>query len=384
MCAPFRVNVQGSEHLSHSSGALVLSNHRRDSDGPILGRVLMQRQGFQISGVAPYFVGREDLFRQGFLEAYLETWPRAVRRLLGRVSVGPILRRMQVRPIRRIPEYTLGELLEDVYAVLGDVPLREVLRPPWVEHFTRGVPGVGSELSVSHALKAGGELLYQRYAFRRLNRRAMQALAPFERGVIASQLRLFVELLEAGETVLLEPEGKTSPDGHFHRPRQALHHLLNVPVRRPHVLPVALSYDSMCAGRARVLVRFGRPRYDLNGLSRRETDAAVRHAVLEQWTVTISHLAARYLRERGDTLLPLDAADDLARYVADMAARCEDLGVPIDPALLEPAARERRHAECVAYLHRMRRRDIFERLAFLDNELRAITTIHPGFLDGSR
>lgn len=384
LCAPFRVEVHGAEHLRHAPGALVLSNHRRDSDGPILARVLMQRQRWRLGGVAPYFVGREDMFRKGFLDAYLDTWPQAVRALFARLSVGPLLHVLRVRPIRRIPEYTMSELLADAYAVLGDVPLPEVLCRDWSERFARHA-GIGSDrLSVGQALTVSGTLLHQRHAFRRLRREALRTLMPFERGVIAAHLQHFVELVEAGETLLLEPEGRVSPDGRFHRTRQAVHHLLNVPARRPHVLPVAVSYDFMRPGRSRVLVRVGPPRHDLNGLSRRATDSAVRRAVLEHWTITLSHLAARYLRDRGDRRLTRENREDFARFVAGMTERCQTLGVAIDPGLLEPASRTRREAECLAFWRRTRGRVADARLEFLNNELDAVAAIHPGLLPGGR
>lgn len=382
MTAPFRVEVRGEEHLRHAPGALVLSNHRRDSDGPILGRVLMQRRGWRLGGVAPYFVGREDMFRTWFLDAYLDTWPQPARALLRRLSVGPLLRIFRVRPIRRIPEYTMVELLEDAHSVFGDVPLQEILRQDWTERFARHA-GVGDDqLSVRQALETSGQLLYQRNAFRRLRIQALRRLMPFERRVIATHLQHFVDLVEAGETIFLEPEGRVSPDGHFQRPRQALHHLLNTPRRRPHVLPVALSYDFMRPGRPRALVHIGAPRYDLHGLSRRETDSAVQRAVLKHWTITISHLAARYLLDCGERRLTRDMQANFARFVADAATRCETLGAPLDPDLLKASSRARRQAECLAFWSRPRNRVADDDLEYLNNELEAVAALHPGLLPG--
>lgn len=378
LCAGFRLEVYGEEHLRYSPGALVLSNHRSDNDGPILANVLLQRRGWQPLGVKPYIVAREDLFRKGFLSTYLIAWPRPVRRLLGGLCLRSFLRVLQVRPIRRIPEHTLGELLEDVHHVLGDVPLLDILRPEWAERFADQVGGATDQLGVRQALNAPDDFLSLSNAFRRLNLKTLRLLLPHERNIIAAQLRVFVELLEAGETVVLEPEGRVSPDGSFYKPRQALHHLLNVPNRLPHVLPVALSYDFMCTGRPRVLVRFGNPRYDLNGLSRRETDTLAQRAVLQEWTITLSHLAARYLRESGANRLKPAIQEDFAQFVAIIVDRCMTLGVNIDPVLINSNTRERRQSECLAFWQRRPRNDISTRLQFLNNELDAIGAIHPG------
>lgn len=380
MVAPFRVVVRGEEHLRHAPGALILSNHRRDSDGPIVDRVLMQRRGLTLGGVASYIVGREDMFRKGFLDTYLDSWPQPARALLGRICVGPMLRLFRVRPIRRIPEYSMAELLEDAHSVFGDVPLQEILRQDWTERFARHM-GVGSDqLSVKQALGASGQLLYQRNAFRRLRRQALRKLMPFERQVIATQLQQFVDLLESGETVFLEPEGTLSPDGHFLRPRQALHYLLNMPRRRPHVLPVALSYDFMRPGKTRALVHVGAPRYDLNGLSRRDTDKAAGPVVLKHWTITLSHLTARYLLERGERRLTKDMQPNFARFLADFAKRCQTLGASLDPDLLDPPARAQRQAECLAFWNRSRNRVKEDDLKYLNNELEAVAALYPGLL----
>lgn len=387
----FRVEVYGEEQLRHAPGALVLSNHRRDSDGPIIGGILLRGEAPGHGGVVPFFVTREDLFRRGFLGHYLETWPRPVRMLLNRLSVAPVLRVLQLRPMRRIPEHTLGELLPDVLATVGDLPLHAVLREPWAGRLAQQLGRSAQEMSVAHALRAPREVLHERHAFRKLTLDALRALKPFERQTIAAQLQVFVELLEAGETVVLEPEGTVSPDGRFLRPRGALHHLLNAPARTPHVLPVALSYDFLCLGRPRVLVRFGRPRHGLTGLSRRETDVAAQRSVLAQWTVNGSHLTAHYLRQYAAVRPGAGMEQDLERFVAAVAARCQRLQIPLDPVLLDRSARARRVAECVAFWRRGRAAAVVPGvqadtlLEYLHNELDAITAIHPRLLpDTSR
>jgi hypothetical protein len=330
--------------------------------------------------VEPYFVAREDLFRRGFLGQYLETWPRALRGPLNALSVGPVLSAMRLRPMRRIPERSLEELLTDVLAVLGNPPLKEILRKSWVERFADSGGCRPEEVTVSDALKAPGELLGRRHAFRRLTPSAFRRLAPFEREVIASQLRLFVELVDAGEAVLLAPEGAVSADGRFGRPRRALHHLVNAPGRTPHTLPVALSYDAMCPGRPRVLVRFGKPISDLRGLSRRDTDAAVRRALLEQWMINASHLVAYYLSRLPGAREDGDVPQAVEGFVARMVDRCRALRVPVDPALLDRAERARRTAECLAILNERGRPRSGALLEFLGNELESIAEAHPGLL----
>ncbi|HYW04860.1 MAG TPA: hypothetical protein VFA86_13045 [Gammaproteobacteria bacterium] len=373
--ARFEVETFGREHLRHAPGALVIANHRYDTDGPLLGGLLMQRRWLRFNGVAPFFVAREDLFRPGFLGAYLPHWPRLLRAPLYRLSIGPVLRGLGLRPIRRIPEHSTGELLPDALTVLGDRPLVQVLRPAAVEAIARELGRPPASLTVRDALRVSQDLLARRRAFRRSTLEALRALQPHERDTIERQLQVFVELLEAGETVVLEPEGTVSRDGRFGRPRRALHHLLNTPERVAPVLPVALSYDSLRPGRARVLIRVGEPRMDLRGRSRRETDAMAGQAILKQWTVNASHLAACYFGDRRVDLSG-SAPRALARYLGEAAARCEDGGVPVDPLLLDPARREERVEECVAFFRRRGADRGESLLRYFRNEMDSIATVH--------
>lgn len=397
-----RIEVYGAEHLRHAPGALVISNHRRDTDGPIVGGILIQRSGLRLHGVRPYFVAREDLFRRGFLLQYLEGWPRPLRRLLGALALDPVLRSIQLLPMRRVRERSLIEVLEDALQVLGDRPLEEIVRPEVALRLQRQLLAGRQPLTLSAALAAHGPLLYERNAFRKLTLAALRALKPFERRVIETQLNRFVGLLEAGETVLLEPEGTISMDGTFMRPRRALHALVNGPSRPPPVLPVALSYDFMTPRRPRVLVRFGGARADLAGLTRRDTDRQVKETLLGQCMLTASQLTGRFMREcvrRGrDTL----TAETLERYLAAGAECCADAGIPVDPSLLDRNGRRRRARECLNFccargIVRRERRRLWRLLpdrcheqasrfradgivGYLNNELDAIASVRPGLL----
>src|SRR5699024_8120414 len=71
----FPCSVTGLEHYSATPATIVVSNHRRDADGPLLGAVLLRRQGLRLQPPLPHFVAREDLFEKGFLAHYLPRWP---------------------------------------------------------------------------------------------------------------------------------------------------------------------------------------------------------------------------------------------------------------------------------------------------------------------
>ncbi len=397
-----RVEVFGREHLRHAQGALVISNHRRDTDGPIVGGVLIQRRGLRMHGVRPYFVAREDLFRRGFLLQYLEGWPLVVRRALGTLALDPALRGIRLLPMRRIRERSLVEVLEDLLRVVGDCRLDEVLRPEWVLRLSRQMMADSAPLTIASALRGHAPLLYERNGFRKLTLPALRALKPFERRVIETQLNRFVTLLEAGETVLLEPEGTISMDGTFMRPRRALHALVNGPSPTPPVLPVSLCYDFMTPRRPRVLVRFGDPVSGIAGLSRSHTDQIVRSTLLGHCMLTASQLTGRFMKQcaRGGRQTFTSAV--LERYMARGARRCADAGMAVDPCLLDAGLRRQRVRECLDFcaskglLRRQRRHWCLDGtvcqqggasrfrpdgiVEYLNNELDAMASVHPDVL----
>lgn len=345
----YRIEVRGLEHFKQAPSTLVVSNHRRDSDGPVIASVLLQRKYLHVHGVRSCFVAREDLFSRGFLGKYLETWPTPLRALLSRLDLGPLLTLLQAFPMRRIPERTLGEILEDVLAVAGDRPLAGVLRPQWVEKFER-VAGAGHrQLRVSDVLDwRHRDLLFRYHGLSKLTQQCLSEIVPYERTVVESQLQHFSRLLDDGATLLLEPEGVVSVDGRFGRPRAGLQALLNRPRVVPRVLPVGVTYDSMTNGRERVFVGIGPELCGMRGLDRRETDERVTEAIHKQLSVTCSQLASRYLvmvRERGNDAI---TRADLDAYVSRQAIRYSRVGCYVDPRLLEAARRKRRVKQYIA------------------------------------
>ncbi|APZ44388.1 1-acyl-sn-glycerol-3-phosphate acyltransferase [Acidihalobacter ferrooxydans] len=370
-----RIEVLGKEHLRHAHGALVVSNHRRDTDGPIVGGILLQPRGLRFQGQEPFYAAREDLFRPGFLGQYLQDYPKPLH-VLRHTPIARALRAMQFRPLRRIPEYSLGELLEDFLLQFGDLPLEEVLQPAWVERFAAALRRPPTALRLSDALRAPPELRYQTQAFRRLRRHALRRIAPYQRQVIARQLRDLTEVLDLGQSLYLAPEGGISMDGHFHRPRQALHYLLNASRRTPPVLPLGISYDPLHPGRTRVIVRIGEPLCELAGLSRRETDLRTSQAIRRLWSINASHLAAHYALRRpaGPGSPKLARRLDLWFAAVTEWARARDL--PLDPLLLDAQQRRKRARQCARWLQR--HPHCRDRLLYLDRELAAVTEAEPG------
>ena len=332
-----RIEVNGLENYSRSPSTLVVMNHRRDSDGPIVAGVLLLRRGMGVNGVMPYFVAREDLFRKGFLKEYLETWPGAIRELLGLLDLRSVLKALHVCPMRRVRERTLGEVLEDSLELFGDKPLADVLRPSWLAQFESLAPATRrGALTLCNALERRYRpLLLQEYGLRKLNRLFFDAMKLNDSRVIESQLQHIVSLLEQGETVFLTPEGMIPVDGRFERFRAGLHILVNRPRTSLRVLPAGITYDFMTSGRQSVFLNLGRELSGLKGLSRKDVDNRVAKAIVGQLTVTASHLASQLLMSYRTNGHGRFMAGELVERVGSDAQRCANAGAHVDPRLLD-------------------------------------------------
>lgn len=357
----YRIEVRGLENFTQAPSTLVVSNHRRDSDGPIIASVLLQRDRLHFHGTMPHFVAREDLFRRGFLREYLDRWPRPARTALSGLDLSGFLQTMQAAPMRRVPERTLLEVLEEVLKVFGNLPLKDVLKPSWVREFERigGRPG-HRPLRIRDVLGWRYDaLLSRRHGLSKLTLARFRALVPYERAIIESQLQFFTSLLEEGKTLLLEPEGAVSVDGRFARLRAGLHALLNRPSTVPRVLPVGITYDSITEDPKRVLVNVGPEMRNLRGLSRKETDERVAAAIQAQLSITCSQLASDLLfqlRSCGDSTV---TESEIDTYVRNQARRYASAGSPVDPRLLSDAQRPKRVRQYIR--HCLRRRILVHR-----------------------
>jgi hypothetical protein len=351
--------VRGLEHFTRTPATLVLFNHLRDADPPIVANALFGGRALLAPGrTVPAFVARDDMFRPGFLARYLPNLPAPLRWALARLDLRPVFSVLRAYPIRRVAEYTLREALEDVLLVLGNAPLERVLREGCREQFERRAPRAGAgpthgPLCVRDALSDRyGELLSQTDGFHKLTRGCFAALKPFEESVIESQLGRLVRALEGGAIVQMAPEGAISLGGQFGRVRGGLQELLEHTGRQVRVLPVGISYDFLMSGRVRAFVGVG-PELagdELKRLRPQELSGRVTRAILAQNTVTASHLAsALCLRVGAGGVFTLDR---LLEHVEAGAARWAAVGVGVDPRLLDGEARERQVGAVVRYMAR--------------------------------
>ncbi len=348
--ARYDIKTRGLERFTHSPSTLVVFNHRRDADTPIIANVLFGRRGLVSQDPRPTFIAREDLFQPGFLSAYLDRWPSVVRGLLSPLNLRPFLWALQAYPMRRIRERTLEEVLEDVLRLFGDLPLEEVLKAEWVARFERLAGSNPAPLTVRQVLRPQFMPVLRRgYGLTKLTRSRFRAMKPHEKATIEAQLQLFVKLLEQGEILQLAPEGAVSKDGRFARIRAGLHVLLNRPRTLVRVLPVGITYDFMTCGRSRVFVNVGREMTDLRGLKPSDASARVAKAILAQSTITASQLGSQLLSVVGNHGGGAVSWEELLKYVAEEAERWAAAGFYVDPRLLIEDQREKRMEEYVEH-----------------------------------
>ncbi|HET8700680.1 MAG TPA: hypothetical protein VFL97_03325 [Nitrococcus sp.] len=347
--ARHRIEVRGHENYTHLPHTLVVANHCRDTDGPIVASLLMQRRGLRFHGAIASFVAREDLFTPGFLERYLTHYPTAIRRLAGRINIRPLIEGAGAYPIRRIQERTLGEVLTDVLRVFGNLPLEEVLRPSWAERFGAALGCAPAALTTCDALdQRCHQLTAMRGGYRRLRTACFRRLKPFERAVIEAQLARFIALLEAGEPVILKPEGVVSPDGSLSRPRAALYMLINRVAAPLCVLPVSITYDCMDS-EARVFLCVGRQISRLRGLPKTEIETRIMEDVRSGRTVTCSQLAAHRLLCLARAGRHRLCESELREFVTAAAHACNAAGLYVDPRLHEHTQCSRRVSGWLQY-----------------------------------
>lgn len=308
-------------------GTLIISNHLRDADGPIVGALLCHRDGPRILGALPNFAMREDLFQDGALANLLYRVPRPWIHALRLIPLGWIFDCLRTHPMRRLAEFTWQDTLrllaqselrhcppeqifnrrglEELRASLGELPARVDQINPWHMGATR----------VAH------------WGLRRLKLDALQRLAPTFRATVQRQLREFAGHLEADQNVFFVPEGGVSRDGRMGRIRAGTGYLAQMLPSPLRLLPMAVSYDPLRPGATRVIVRHGPLLHAADGNHPRQLSRTITDALYAQRVITPSHLLAQFLRLRQAPF----STDELVQWLDQARATGVAAGLKLDP-----------------------------------------------------
>src|SRR5690348_15268515 len=308
-------------------GTLVISNHQRESDVPIVCAALVRRRGLRIVDPLPFFAMREDLLHRDALFNLLASWPRPIAKTLGKIPLGWLFKGVRTMPMRRLREFTLGDTLEALVAAgLGDEAPRVVLNARGQREVVARMQDLPEHV---HEIvrDAMGKAWRTRWGLRRLRLSVLRRIAPDFRRTVNAQLDSFAALLDSGHSLYMAPEGTISLTGHFGRVRAGPWRVSRRRASPPLIMPVGLSYDALGPGRLRVVAHGGAPLRNPDLDNRCRFDAQLRDILLALCVLTPSHLLAWYLRHGPQRF----TTAQLAAWLERSRDAAHAAGVGLDP-----------------------------------------------------
>jgi hypothetical protein len=347
--ASFRIQPLGPRRFRLGPATMIVVTHRRETDVPVIGPVLyFGGRLWRNVGERMAFAARDDMFVRGFFAGFPEGLSPSVRRLLYRVGVGPglplvhvhpigsarlalVKQVLEVRPGARLEESLPGELVGELQARAAEAGLpaparaSDVLRGEYADVLFR--PVSRSEVAESTA----GDLWARRA------------------GDAARDFRFLVELVRAGRSLLVFPEGRPSPDGDIGPLRRGVDALIRR-ARPRAVLPVAIAYDPLVRGRTHVLVSVG----DFQPPPQENIERTILEMLRTSMPLTAGQVVSAGL---------LAGRTPSAADLADAVARARETRRPIDPGLEDAGGRARRLDEALAVAEQSR-----EHLPYLARE----------------
>jgi hypothetical protein len=155
--------------------------------------------------------------------------------------------------------------------------------------------------------------------------------------------------LSRGGSIYSAPEGRFTPDGRLSPITSGFHRLLRVSPPQTRVVPVALMYDFMAAGRMRMFVDLAPPIENAPTLPRCELEARLRDGWLRAMRFTTTQLGAGFFVERGASEHLVFTLDELASTIERQARALSDAGRHVDARLLAPGGPRRLAPRFLAY-----------------------------------
>jgi 1-acyl-sn-glycerol-3-phosphate acyltransferase len=236
----FRIETHGAGGFRFHRGLLIVVTHRAETDAPILIAELYRRARVWANrSDRLHFAARDDLFERGFFAGFPPRLPSTARRALFPLGIGRFLPMTRVHPIGSGSKMKLAQALSRVDP---RTPLPRVL----AERFGAARPRTAGEaLRGEHAAVLWRDVdsdscpLPEAWAVRAAEARR--------------QVETLVELMRAGEPLLIFPEGRPSPDGSV-GPLQRGIRLLVRRGRPEQMSPWAIGYDPLVRGRTRAVV----------------------------------------------------------------------------------------------------------------------------------
>jgi 1-acyl-sn-glycerol-3-phosphate acyltransferase len=336
--AAFRVRVLGPRRFPLRPRTLLVVTHRRETDVPVFcpavyfGAELWRHPG-ELERMS--FAARDDMFLPGFFAGFPPGLSPRVRRVLYPLGVARWLPVVQVHPLRSADVARLGEVLRerrgDELAAVAPAAAVDDLRARAREAGLAEPRRAGDALRGEYAdilwrpVGRGdlGERLEDVWA-----RRAAQAAADF---------RTLVELVRAGGSLVVFPEGRPSPDGEIGPLRRGLGALVRR--SRPEwIRPFCFAYDPLVRGRTLVYLGIGveaPPPAD-------DVEPRILALLRRTTPLTVGQVVAHTLLRGAGTAAEAEAS--LAERVREAWRHSR----PFEPRLRDPRERRERVAEALA------------------------------------
>lgn len=337
----YDVEIHGLELDAGLPRTYFAITHKRDLDSIAPVPPILAHRGWSALAGDVRFAMRADSMERGFL-ARIVLRPRWFSRLLRPIGVGPVLHGLGIYPIHSLRMRPVEEWLREALWADGDGRADEWLAPAFVARLAAAVgddPSRLAALPVSRLLGWRYHLPLQDYigqdiftgtARRRAERRTVEAV----KRTLAEQ----AEWLWQGGSIYSAPEGKFSPDGRFSPITGGFHRVLRAAPAETRVVPVAITYDYLTAGRMRMFVDLAPAIEQAPSLAPRALDAVLHEAWRRAARFHGTLLGTEFVAERAGTSF---TAAELAQHLHRRARELAAAGRHVDARLLSRRRAER-------------------------------------------
>ncbi len=350
-----RVEVHGLQNDSGTRPAYFAMCHRRDLDPMVEIPVVLWHRGWRALIGDVRFAMRSDAFSPGFLARIVQR-PRWLSRCLRVIPLAAILRGLGVFPLQNVYMRPAEVWIRDALAVVGDVPVEDALTATFLEEVVQYHHGQ-QEGAQKGRLSA---LLAWRY---QASLQAWQRVDIF-REPVRSQMKRFVmtktrrELADIagyihnGGSLWGAPEGGISLDGSIGRVTASAHRFVHDCPKELCVVPIAISYDYMTAGRVGIFVNVAPVIEHAPLLEQEALDGQLRDAWRSHMCVTCTLLASGFLVYARRSGMLEFTLDDITRSVTQQAALLAQAARPVDRRLLHARTARRLVTRYMRYAER--------------------------------
>src|SRR5919109_283076 len=253
-----RAVLLGRERLRLEPGVVLVCTHLSDADVPVLAGALYR--GAELwrdpAVTRPSFAVRNDLLIPGYLAGYPRGMPLALRRVLWRLGIGPVMRQwVRCLPVRFADRMRLVEALRR----LPDVDLAASLPPERVDALGRRAAQVrrpAPRLARDVLAADYADLLWQDVGPDEADGPEFEELWKERLAASALDLRALIRHVRAGGALVLFPHGEVSTDGAIGPLDERTARFLRS-ARATAVQPVAIANDPLTRRRPRTFVGVG-------------------------------------------------------------------------------------------------------------------------------